>query len=128
MELIDLLTKNLGINETQATGGAGLLFKQAQTILGNTDFAKISAAVPEIQGMINAAPSGESTATSGIGNFLSGLSGNASKIGSLANLVGGFSKLGLKDEMIGKFIPLILSFVESKGGTTIKSLLEKAIK
>ena len=30
MELIDQLTSNLGVNETQAKGGAGLLFKLAK--------------------------------------------------------------------------------------------------
>jgi hypothetical protein len=30
--------------------------------------------------------------------------------------------------MIGKFIPIILSFAQSKGGDVVKSLLQKALK
>ena len=45
MELIDQLTKSLGVSENQAQGGAGLLFKLAKDKLGAGDFSKISAAV-----------------------------------------------------------------------------------
>ena len=30
--------------------------------------------------------------------------------------------------MIGKFVPVILSFVQSKGGDGVKGVLEKALK
>lgn len=49
-------------------------------------------------------------------------------VGGLANLAGGFSKLGLDSGMIGKFVPIILSFVQSKGGDAIKGILEKVLK
>jgi len=49
-------------------------------------------------------------------------------LGNLASLAGGFSKLGLDSGMIGKFIPIILSFAQSKGGDVVKKLLEKALK
>jgi hypothetical protein len=46
----------------------------------------------------------------------------------LAGLAGGFSKLGLDSGMIGKFLPIILSFVQSKGGGGVKTILEKVLK
>jgi hypothetical protein len=125
MELIDLLTKNLGVTETQAKGGAGLLFKQAQGKLGSTDFSKVSAAVPGIDTLIKAAPA---SGGGGLGKIFSIFGGKKSGVGDLASLAGGFSKLGLKGDMIGKFVPIILSFVQGKGGDGVKSLLEKALK
>ena len=41
MELIQLLTESLGVQESQAEGGAGLLFQLAKDKLGNDDFAKV---------------------------------------------------------------------------------------
>ena len=121
MELIDQLTKTLGISEAQAQGGAGLIFKQAKEKLSNQDFTKISGAVPGIDGFIKAAPSSGGGVLGGVTKMFGGG-------GSLAGLAGGFSKLGLDSGMIGKFIPIILSFVQSKGGDGVKSLLENVLK
>jgi hypothetical protein len=127
MELVSQLTQQLGITEDQAKGGAGLIFGAAKEKLGGTDFAKLADAVPGMDSLLGAAPkSGGLGAT--LGGLASSLGGSASQLGGLAGLAGGFSKLGLDGGMIGKFIPVILSFVQSKGGDTLKSLLERAFK
>ena len=124
MELIDQLTKSLGVTEDQAKGGAGMLFKHAKGKLGGDDFAKVAAVVPGVDGLISAAPAaGE--APGGLGKLMSALPGG---LGSLSGLAGGFSKLGMNGGMIGKFIPVILSFVQGKGGDGVKGILEKALK
>ena len=126
MELIDLLTNTLGVNSDQATGGAGLLFKLAKEKLGDTDFSQISQHVPGVNELIESAP--ESGGIAGaLGGLASALGGSGSELGNLASLAGGFSKLKLDSGMIGKFIPVILSFVESKGGGAVKGLLEQAL-
>ena len=119
MELIDQLTNNLGVSETQAKGGAGLLFKLAKDKLSGGDFSKVSAAVPGIDGLIGAAPS-DGGVLGGLGKMVGG--------GGLAGLAGGFSKLGLDAGMIGKFVPIVLSFLQRKGGDQVKGLLEKVLK
>ena len=126
MELIDLLTNTLGVNADQATGGAGLLFKLAKEKLGDTDFSQISQYIPDVNELIESAP--ESGGIAGaLGGLASALGGSGSELGNLASVVGGFSKLELDSGMIGKFIPVILSFVESKGGGAVKGLLEQAL-
>jgi hypothetical protein len=40
-ELIDQLTKTLGVSETQSQGGAHLIFKQAKEKLSGEDFTKV---------------------------------------------------------------------------------------
>ena len=127
MELINLLTTSLGVNETQAKGGAGLLFKLAKAKLGETDFAQISQHVPGVNDFIESAPKSSGVA-SALGGLASALGGSGSELGNLASLAGGFSQLGLDTGMIGKFIPLILSFVEGKGGESVKRLLQNALK
>jgi len=126
MDLLDLLTKNLGVSSEQAKGGAGLLFNLAKQKLGGSDFSKIADLVPGMSGILKSAPkSGGLLGT--IGGLASAF-GGGSKIGDLANLAGGFSKLGLDADMIQKFIPVILSFIESKGGKTVKDILSKVLK
>ena len=127
MELIDLLTKNLGVDESQAKGGAGLLFGLVKDKLGNTDFSQVTQNVPGINELIDSAPK-----SSGLGAALGGLAssvgGGASKLGGIASLASGFSKLGLDSGMVGKFVPIILSFVQEKGGSSVRNLLDGVLK
>ena len=127
MSLIDLLTTQLGVTEDQATGGAGLLFKLAKEKLGDTDFSQISQNVPTVNDLIKSAP--ESGGVAGaLAGLTSTLGGGGSQLGSLAGLASGFSKLGLDTGMISKFIPVILSFVENKGGGAVRGLLAQALQ
>lgn len=126
MELVDLLTNTLGVNANQATGGAGLLFKLAKEKLGDTDFSQMVQHVPGVNDLIESAPESGGIA-SALGGLASAFGGSGSELGNLANLAGGFSKLGLDSGMISKFIPVILSFVENKGGGAVKGQLEQAL-
>ena len=127
MELIQQLVSQLAVNDTAAKGGAGLIFQLAQSKMAAGDFGKVSEAVPGIDDMIKAAPK-DTGILGGLGELASGFGGGASQLGALAGLAGGFSKLGMDSGLIGQFIPIILSFVQSKGGDVVKGLLEKAIK
>jgi hypothetical protein len=127
MELIEQLVKNLGVSEEAAKGGSGLIFKMAQEKLGSGDFSKVANALPGIDGLMKSAPESGGV-LGGIGKLASGLGGGAGQLGNLASLAGGFSKLGLDSGMIGKFIPIILSFAQSKGGDAVMKLLQKALK
>ncbi len=126
MELLQLITSQLGVSDTQAEGGAGLLFKLAKENLGSDDFGKIATAVPGIEGLLSAAPE-----SGGMSSLIGGLAssfGGSSKLGNLASLAGGFKNLGMDSGLVGKFIPIVLSFVQSKGGDMAKGILEKVLK
>ncbi len=127
MELVEQLVKNLGVSEEAAKGGSGLIFKMAKEKLGAGDFGKVAGALPGITDLMKSAPESGGV-LGGIGKLASGLGGGAGQLGNLASLAGGFSKLGLDSGMIGKFIPIILAFAQSKGGDVVKSLLQKALK
>ena len=121
MELTDILTKSLGVSQNQAQGGAGLLFKLAKDKLGAGDSSKVASAVPGVDGLVKAAPTGNGGILGGLGKMLGGG-------GGLAGMAGGFSKLGMDSSMVGKFVPIILQFVQSQGGDGAKSLLEGVLK
>jgi hypothetical protein len=96
----------------------------AKDKLGADEFSEVENAIPETDDVIRSAPE-----SGGIAGALGGIASSlgAEKLGNIASLSGGFSKLGLDSGMIGKFAPIILSFVQSKGGDTAKSILEKVI-
>ena len=91
-ELIDMLTKKLGVSATQAEGGAAVLFKAAKDKLGGEEFDKLLGGVPGLGDLMKKAPA----AGGGLGGLLGGLAGamggNAALI---STIVGGFGKLGL---------------------------------
>ena len=132
MELIEQLVSNLGIQEEQAKGGAGLLFQLAKDQLGEAEFAQVADCVPGMSSLLQAVPAA-SSGGGGMMGVLGGLSSaalgeQASGIGDLLSLAGGFSKLDLSGDMIGQFLPIILSYVQSQGGDGVKGLLEQALK
>ena len=125
--LVSLLTKDLGITKTQAEGGAGAIFNMAKGSLSAEDFGKVSNAVPEMDDLLNTAPK-----TSGLSGAIAGktslLGGSADKLTGLASLADTFSGLGLKSDMVSKFVPIILSYVQSNGGESVKNLLAGVLK
>lgn len=127
MELVKQLVENLDVGEDQAKGGAGLIFQLAKEKLGDGDFARITQHVPEMASMLEAAPedTGIAGALGGLASSLGG--GQVEALGNMAQLAGGFSKLGLDESAATRFIPIILSFLESKGGGGIKDLLAKVL-
>jgi hypothetical protein len=126
-ELIGQLVQQLGVQEGQAKGGAGLLLKLAQQKLGG-DFGKVAQAIPGAQDLIKDAPEagGAAKLLGGLASAIGG--GKAGGLADLASLAGGFSQLKLDSGMVQKFIPVIISFVQSKAGKDVVALLMKALQ
>jgi len=60
-ELVGALTQQLGVTEQQATGGAGALFGLAKAKLSPDNFSQVASAVPGMEGLLQAAPTGAYT-------------------------------------------------------------------
>lgn len=103
------------------------MFKMAKDKLGSGEFSKVASAVPGVDDLISSAPETGGVA-SALGGLASSLGGGAGQLGNLASLAGGFKNLNLDAGMIGKFIPIVISFVQSKGGDAAKGILEKVLK
>jgi hypothetical protein len=116
-ELIDMLTKSLGVTGPQAEGGAAVLFKAAKDKLGGAEFDKLLGGVPGIGDLLRKAPAS--------GGLAGAVGGNA---GLIATIVGGFGKLGLTTDHAKKFVPVIMEFLKSKVGPDVVSKLEKTLK
>lgn len=124
-ELIDMLTKNLGVNTAQAEGGAGVLFKAARDKLGGAEFDQLLGGLPGLGDLMKKAPS----SGGGIGGLLGGLAGAVGgNAGLIATVLQGFGRLGLNAEHAKKFVPVILEFLETRVGPDVVSKLEKTLR
>ncbi|MFK7959120.1 MAG: DUF2780 domain-containing protein [Phycisphaerales bacterium] len=127
MELIKTLVSQLGVNEDQASGGAGLVLGLVKDKLDGTQFGQIANVIPEAEQLIDKAPSGG--AMGAIGGLIGKLGGDkAEGLGDLAELAGGFSKLDLDSDMIGKFGSTIIGFLEDKGAGDVLGLVKGFLK
>ena len=141
MELIDDLVKKLGVSPEQAKGGASLIFNLAKEKLDVNDFSTLTSKIPVINSLLGDKKETEETEEQegGLMDSLGGmLSSDAAsgvlgslgldKLSSVAKLSSGFSKLGLDADMITKFVPVVLNFAKTKGGSTVTNLLAKVLK
>lgn len=126
MELLEVFTKNLGVQEEQARGGVGLLLRIAKQRLEEADFSKVAHSIPGFDEMLRAAPedSGVVSAFSGLGSVIAAGIPSAA---NLACLAGGFAKLGMDTRTIGEFVSLLLGYLRTRGGEVTKGLVEKAL-
>jgi hypothetical protein len=126
MELIDSVIKTLHIPEGQAKAGIGLLFKAAKEQVPEQDFSKLSDAIPDINEYVSCAPAN---------NAMGGLMGRASSFfgakaahfSTMTNLASGFSKAGMDKDTLMKMLPLVLDYMQDKGGEDAKEILERVI-
>ena len=124
-ELIGALVKQLGINEQQASGGAGLLFKFAKDKLAGGDFQQVTKALPGVLDLIKGAPQAGGGA-SVVGGLLSKMGGGGAA--GLLQLASAFGSLKLDQGLIAKFVPIVLGFVKNQGGDSVMKLLQGVLK
>ena len=119
-ELIGLLTNELDITDDQAKGGAGALFNYAKEGLSGEDFEKVSNSVPDMGGYLDAIPA--------LGGKSSSMLGKATQtLVGMPAVTAAFEKLGLSADVVGLFTPLLVNYVEKKGGKAVGGLLMNAI-
>ena len=123
--LTETLVNKLGISPSQAEGGAGALFKAAQNQLDVGQFAKLSAAVPEMDSLLSAAPKQSNATTDLIGGASSMLGG--SSYGNLAGLASSFKDLNISPDMVDQFVPVVVDYVKKNGGDMIGDTLQSAL-
>lgn len=121
-DLVSMLTQNLGVTPQQAQGGAGAIFDYAKGKLSAGDFSKVAAAVPGMDSLLGAAP-----AAGGAASSLAKLPAGAGSLGGMSSLAEPFSKLGMSPDMVGKFVPEILSYVKTSGGDAVMKILQGAL-
>lgn len=123
-KLIGSLVDNLGVTEDQATGGSGAVFKEAKNNMSPGDYSQLLKSVPGIDSLVDKAPDADGGLAGKASSLFGGSSGSVKGLGALTD---SFSKLGLSPDMVNKFVPAILDFVQSEGGQQAMTLLKNAL-
>jgi hypothetical protein len=121
--LVQTLAKQLKITEDQAAGGAGAIFNYAKGALPSDDYGKVEKAVPEAAELVKKAPAPDSTSST-VAGALGKAGGSAA---GLASLGSSFEKLGLSPDMVGKFTPIVVGYVDKKGGSQVGDIVRKVL-
>jgi len=121
--LVQTLSKQLNVSDDQAAGGAGAIFQYAKGALSGDDYGKVEKAVPEAAELVKKAPATDSAA-SAAGSMLGKSAGSAA---GLAGLTSSFEKLGLSSDMVGKFTPIVVNYVDQKGGSQVGDLMRNVL-
>ncbi len=118
--LIDNLVKETGVNKEQAMGGAGALFEMAEGKMDAGDFKEVANAVPDMQGYLDAVPA--------LGGGTSMLSSAATTLTGMPKVQAQFDKLGISKDKVALFTPVIVNYVEKKGGKLLGGKLMNAFQ
>ena len=125
MQLIPLLTNNLGVTQSQAKGGAGAIFDYVKQNVSAEDFSTVTKALPGVDSLLKFAPK-TSSLSSQIGGLTSGL-GDKSGLAGMAGLTESFAKLGLDAGMVDKYVKTLLDFTQSEAGTNVTNIIKGAL-
>ena len=110
--LVSTLMSGLGLNSSQAVGGAGALLGLAQAHMPKADWSKLAGAIPGTGDLIKTAKS----------------LGGISKFTNLAGLSGAFGKMGLSTDQVAKLTPAMGDYVSKAAGPDIGKKFADAIK
>lgn len=125
--LLPTLTENLGVTNQQASGGLGALLNLTKNNVSSNDFADLTQAIPDMNTLLNAAPTIDQQSQSGLNDLL----GNAGSYGKA--LIGAkevyqqFTALGLDATQIGKYIEITQSYLQSGGAQAAADVFNKGV-
>ncbi|MBV1919767.1 MAG: DUF2780 domain-containing protein [Pseudomonadales bacterium] len=117
--IVDLVSAKAGVTADQASGGLGAIFKTAQGSLSKEDFGSIAQAIPEMEGLLAAAPMKQEN-----GGLVSGLLAGAGKAGELIGL---FDQLGLSPAQVSTFMTIIQQYFSSEEKPELSELLMQGV-
>ena len=110
MDLVGMLTSQLGVSDKQAKGGLGSILNYAKGALSSGEYSTLANAIPGAESLVKSASSALS---------------NGNTAGSLSSLASSFSSLGLNSDMVGKFVPVIMDYFKGSGNLDAIGILTK---
>jgi len=118
--LVNQIMTSADVNEEQATAGAGALFEMAEGKMDAEDFKKVEQAVPDMGKMLDAVPA--------IGGKTSMLGTAATSLTGMPKVQAVFDKMGISKDKVTMFTPVIVNYVEKKGGKALGQKLGSIFK
>jgi hypothetical protein len=128
-ELVGKISDELKITPKQAEGGVGALLGLAKQRLKPEEFTEVANAIPGTDGLLKVASglgSAGGGAVASTGAMADLAKGNSAA--GLASVAGSFRQLGLTPDVATKMVPVLTTFVQSKGAAGAAKLLTGALK
>lgn len=128
-EFIENVTSKLGISQDQAQSATGSIMQMLRKQMNPQDYQQLEQKLPGSQELTQQVSSPEDQSAQqqagggGLGSMLGSLTGGAG--GGMANLMGMFTKSGLKGNQVNSFVSMFLGYVRQKGGG---GLLDKILQ
>lgn len=120
--LTDLAMSSLGVGNSQATSGLGVLFNMAQQNLTSSQFQTVSQSVPQMSSLLSAGKQATTQAKSGNSSGLLGQAlGMASQVsptaGTALTAFNTLKSLGFSPEQIGNLISVVTNYLEGSSAS-----------
>lgn len=126
--LIGSVTSSLGSNKEQSEGAVASLFSFAKTQLPQGDFSELAKSIPGVDGILSKVPDVSSlTKKEGLGGLLDKASEYSDSLKTINTLKNQFEALGIKPEMITKYVSAISSYLDTEQGQQAKALFQKGL-
>ncbi|UCG11973.1 MAG: DUF2780 domain-containing protein [Deltaproteobacteria bacterium] len=126
MKSIPLLTQSLGVTESQAKGGTGVIFDHVKQKVSAEDFAQVAKALSGVDSLVDLAPKASDLSRQ-IGGLSPALGGKSDLTGGMAGVAQRFGKLGLDAGMVDKYVKMILDFAQSEAGTAVTNIIKSSL-
>ena len=130
LQLLPLLTQQLGVSNDQAQGGMGALLQAVKLLLPNSEFSQISNAIPGVSSLLAAAPKVASKSTESsdsAGSLISMAAEQSETLKAGTQLISQFESLGLGADMIPKFTNVTETYLKENDKADTASLLKSAL-
>lgn len=136
MDLIGTVTSSLGIDPRSAEGAVGSVLKLLKQNAPADAFGEVEAKVPEASQWMQKAASPEGGGGGGLGDLLGSAAGAlggalggslGQAAGPLGGLVASLSKAGVGGDALGKLLPLVMQFLQSRVGAGVVEKLVAAV-
>jgi len=110
--LISSIMSTLGVSNAQAVGGVTALLSNATTKMSKEDVGTLKKEVPEVSSFL-----GDKSSTSSL----------LSSIASNSTVQEQFKALGLDADMVSKYTPIVLDYINSEAGESLMKIVKSAL-
>lgn len=126
--MVSQVTGALDVNKGQAEGGLGAIFNYAKDNISTDKFSEISSSLPGLDGILSKVPDvSKLSSGEGLGGLLDKASSYSDSLKSINEIKKQFEALGLKPEMITKFIEQAQSYLDTEQGQKAKQYLTEGL-
>lgn len=128
MGMVSKVSGALDVNKDQAEGGLGAIFNYAKGSLSTDKFSELSKTLPGLDGILSKVPDVSSLSSGeGLGGLLDKASSYSDSLKSINEIKQQFEALGLKPEMITKYIAQAKAYLDTEQGQKAKQYLTEGL-